>query len=448
MNRSDERNGRDELTDFRILQRDADGYARYTWSGILENDLPDNGSYVAVRVVREDDSLNAIFWTPCRMSERCWSADLVIPEGGLYRFEAAVRNGLNLWLDRIKCVYHVGVGDIYVTAGQSNMTGYGRDSAYDPPCLGVHALTNRGNWSIAAHPLSDALGSVFGCPENAAGTSPALSFARRLHDRLGVPVGILPAAVGGTPLAAWNPEEEGSCWREMCSRIDRTGSFKGFIWFQGCSDANQKDAAGYFGRFCRMTALWREKFGPHPVLTVQLNRWTGTPDGANDIFWGQIRDAQRRAALEAEDVYVVPSIDLPVTDGIHNSSGANVIIGERLANTALACVYGKPGQTAAAVIGAEQTDESHLLLRLTPGRHVFAMDNRADGMNVEDRSGLTDCTEAVATEDGLLVTTARPYTLPAEFHYAWRTRPPVFPVRDFYDMPLLSCYGVKIGEKA
>ena len=433
------------ITDFQILQRDPDGYARVSFGGTYENESAD-GMHILARVVREDDNLTVVHWTECSWNRRDWSVDLQIPEGGLYRLEACITGGSPEWSDRIRCVYHVGVGDIYVTAGQSNMTGYGRDNAYDPPVLGVHALGSDGKWCIAVQPLADALGTVFGHPENATGTSPALSFARRLKERLGVPIGILPAAVGATSLAQWHPEQTGDCWTDMCERLKYVGNFKGFIWCQGCADANANDAPTYYDRFCRMIELWREAFGSKPMLTVQLNRWTGLKTGEQDIGWGMIRDAQRRAMLEIPDVFTIPSLDLPVTDGIHNSSGANVLIGERLANAALHYIYHKPGQSAAAVLGAEAVDDTHILVHITPGHRVRAMDNLPIGMNAEDEDGLIECTEAVAVQDGLLVNTERPYTLPAQFHYAWRSQPPVFAVRDLYDMPLLACYGVEIRQ--
>lgn len=372
---------------------------------------------------------------------------MTIPEGGLYRLEASLQPGDSLWIDKFACVYHIGVGDIYVTAGQSNMTGYGRDAAYDPPCLGVHMYRNNGSWSIAAHPLADAIDGLYEYPENGTGTSPALSFARRLHDRLGVPIGIIPTAVGGTPLSEWNPEEKGGCYRAMEKRLRVVGAFKGFIWLQGCSDCTAECAGNYLERFSRMVSLWNEHFGAHPVLTVQLNRWMGNEDPMNDRYWGMIREAQRRAALEIPGVYVVSSLDLSVTDGIHNSSGANVTIGERLANAALAYLYDKPGQRSVCILSAEAVDDTHVLLHLTPGHKVLAMDGRAMGMNVEDTDGLVDCIEAAPVPDGLLVSTTRPYRLPAQFHYAWRTHPPVFAARDFYDQPLLACYGIEIAAK-
>ena len=196
-----------------------------------------------------------------------------------------------------------------------------------------------------------------------------------------------------------------------------------------------------------MVSLWNEHFGAHPVLTVQLNRWMGNEDPMNDRYWGMIREAQRRAALEIPGVYVVSSLDLSVTDGIHNSSGANVTIGERLANAALAYLYDKPGQRSVCILSAEAVDDTHVLLHLTPGHKVLAMDGRAMGMNVEDTDGLVDCIEAAPVPDGLLVSTTRPYRLPAQFHYAWRTHPPVFAARDFYDQPLLACYGIEIAAK-
>ncbi len=438
-----------KLTDFQILQRGADGNAHITWEGTLKNPITAENTHVAVRVVREDDNLTIQNWTECALDTDGlrWSIALTIPEGGLYRLEAALQPGDSLWIDKIACVYHIGVGDIYVTTGQSNMTGYGRDAAYDPPCLGVHMYRNNGSWSIAAHPLADAIDGLYEYPENGTGTSPALSFARRLHDRLGVPIGIIPTAVGGTPLSEWNPAEKGGCYRAMEERLRVVGDFKGFIWLQGCSDCNADCAYDYLERFSRMVSLWNERFGAHPVLTVQLNRWMGNADPMNDRYWGMIREAQRRAALEIPGVYVVSSLDLSVTDGIHNSSGANVTIGERLANAALAYLYGKPGQESVSILSAQAVDDTHVLLHLTPGHHVLAMDGRALGMNVEDADGLVDCIEAAPVPDGLMVSTTRPYKLPAQFHYAWRTHPPVFAVRDFYDQPLLACYGMEIAAK-
>jgi len=433
------------ISNFQILQRDDNGFAHAVFEGTYEG-----GGSIEARVYREDDGVHVIYWTPCKREGSSWSVELDIPEGGLYCIEACVVSGHYAWRDKIKILHHIGVGDIYVTTGQSNMAGYGRDTAYDPPCLGVHAFSNTGAWCIATHPLAEANGSIFGYPEFATGTSPALSFARRLKERLGIPIGIIPAASGGTSLKEWHPEQDGSLYRAMCKRLEYTGVFKGFIWYQGCAEAipvGSNSPVDYFSDFAQMVTLWRDKFGNLPILTVQLNRFIDRDGEKGDRSWGYVREAQRRAALEIPGVYIIPSYDLSVMDGIHNSSGANVTIGERLANLALAEIYHKPGQTSVTILRVEHKDDTTVLVHLTPGHHVIPVNNWGIGMNVEDDTGIIECCTVQPTTDGLLVHTARPYHLPAMFHYAWRAQAPAFVVRDIYDMPLLSCYGVEIQKQ-
>lgn len=441
-----------KISDFQIIQRDSDGYGSAEFCGTIPESIGvDANTLVFARAVREDDSLMVIPWHECALSEnkRDWSTVLKLPEGGLYRAEACIAApGAALeWCGKIKCCYHIGVGDIWITTGQSNMTGYGRDTAYDPPELGVHCFSRNGKWDIATHPLGDSIDSIFDAPEGGTGTSPALSFARMLKKRLGIPIGIIPAAVGGSPLRSWNIAEDGNLTDNMLKMLAYTGDFAGFIWFQGCSDAYEESASTYFDRFASMVRLWREKLGYKPVVTVQLNRWVGENNGHSDRYWGIVRDAQRRAGLELDGVYTVPSIDLPVTDGIHDSSGANVIIGERLADAALKCVYGKAGQTAPAVTGAEYIDSTHIKVFISPCIQAYTMDNFAFGMDIEDESGIIPCTTAYTADGGLTVASSREFSLPAKFHYAWRTQPPVFAARDMHGLPLLACYGVEILRK-
>ncbi|MBE6541444.1 MAG: sialate O-acetylesterase [Ruminococcaceae bacterium] len=440
-----------ELMDFQILQRGDDGYAHVTFSGTYNGEITEK-TVIQARVVREDDGLNVIYWTNCDIDGQNWSVKLDIPEGGLYRLEACIETTDYTWNDKIKILHYIGVGDVYVTAGQSNMTGYGRDVAFDPPTLGVHALANNGQWRIASHPLADAIGTLFEYPEYATGTSPALSFARRLRDRLGIPIGIIPTAVGCTALSAWHPEQGVGtyferCYERMCKHIELIGGFKGFVWYQGCSDTGLETGGAYFDDFKRMVELWRAQFGHKPILTVQLNRIVGVHSDDAKKGWGLVVDAQRRAGLEIPDVYVVPSMDLTTLDGVHNNSASNIVIGERLANAALAGIYKKPGQTAVSIIGAEMIDETHVLLKMTPNHHIYTPGNVADGMNVEDSEGIVSCEHAKENEEGVVIRTSRPYSLPAKFHYAWNGTPPTFFIREAYDMPVLACYGIEIEDK-
>lgn len=439
-----------KISDFQILQRDENGKATAIFRGSLPPDA-EKDARVCMRAVYEDSGMTVIPWTECDIHSDEWSKTVTLPEGGLYRLEAAL-GGLDSaidWSPRIKNVCHVGVGDIYIMTGQSNMSGYGRDCSYDPPELGVHIYANDGSWKLATQPLNDSIDTVY--PENAehcSGASPALSFARNLKNRLGVPIGLVAASLGGSPLSYWEPAQNGKLYLAMLRRLEVVGNIKGILWYQGCTDAtdeNEALAETYYDRFCAMVGAWREKLGRLPILTVQLNRW---PDkcasDSKDRAWGLVIDAQRRAALCLPEVYVVPSYDLAVVDGIHNSAGANVVLGERLANAALEYIYGRPGMTAPTIISAEHADNRRVRLRISPKQTVYSMGSLAEGMNIEDRYGIADCLSAEMTDGGLIVTCEREFTLPAQFHFHWRRKAtPFYPIAR-HGLPLISCYGIPI----
>jgi hypothetical protein len=54
-----------------------------------------------------------------------------------------------------------------------------------------------------------------------------------------------------------------------------------------------------------------------------------------------VREAQRQAARRIHHVYVVPANDCKLYDYIHNSSSADMVLGERTARAALSELYGK-----------------------------------------------------------------------------------------------------------
>ena len=414
-------------------------------SGKIPEEAGEN-QMIYVCAFRETDNLLVADWLQAEKIAKDWYVRIRLPEGGPYRLEACLSDKACCleWEKRILCIHHVGVGDLYILAGQSNMAGYGRDTAYDPPCMGVHLYGNNGKWDIAAHPLNDPTDTIY--PETAeynSGTSPALAFGRRLKETLGIPIGLVQASLGGSTLDKWHPREEGSLYRAMLRRLNVVGKVKGVLWYQGCSDATEESAGTYLERFCEMVALWRKQVGNIPFLTVQLNRW-GENKAGNERNWGILKEAQRQAAIQIKDVHVVPSYDVTMSDGIHNSSGANVVLGERLALTALRMVYQKPGSIAPSVKQVEYVDDTHIKLYFQEGFHVAPTDRHAEGMHVEDPQGLTECLLAEWEQNGMLVTTKRPFTLPAKYHAFWQDNIPAFIPHDTNGMPMLACYGVNI----
>ncbi|GIP27781.1 hypothetical protein J23TS9_29110 [Paenibacillus sp. J23TS9] len=316
----------------------------------------DGSSYgqVYVRIVKEDSSENVMGWTPALTDQasHTWSLHLVnIPAGGLYRLETSLQmdgKAAMEWFTRGDMVHHLGVGDLWVIAGQSNAAGYGRGPVNDPPELGIHLLRHNGRWDLATHPFSDSTQSLhMENRENAnPGHSPFLSFARIVKRDTGWPIGLIPVAHGGSPLSKWNPEEDGMLYRVMMDTILSTGGdIRGILWYQGCTDCTPKESPTYLSRFRTMVESIRRDLGQDtlPVLTVQLNRHTSSnPSTEGDISWGTLREHQRQAAHEIPHVTVIPALDCPLSDEIHNSPAGNLLIGERLARAALSEVYGMP----------------------------------------------------------------------------------------------------------
>lgn len=442
--------------DYRIYQRNGEGYAEVLVAGRLP-DAADESAVVRTRVCREEDNLMVVPWTKGERSGSEWRVTLCIPQGGLYRIETSVGAEGNApeWCERIQNVCHVGVGELFMLTGQSNMAGYGRDMAYDPPQLGVHLYGNNGKWSIATHPLNDSVDTIY--PENketTSGTSPALAFARRVWQTLHVPVGLVQASLGGSPLSRWDMADEGDLSRAMLRRLEATGAVGAILWYQGCTDTDRMETAtSYLERFERTVRLWREKMGNVPVVTVQLSRWTNenptsqTARPEADVEWGILREAQRQAARRIPGVYVVPAIDLANTDGIHNSSGSNVILGERMAMIYLHGEKGMPGMFAPDVEKVVRVDDMHLFVQMSDGSDVVTMDNSAKGMDAEDEDGLIPCVKAEARDGGLLLSLSRACAKRVRLHMLWRTTPPAFQPRGRHGLPMLSCYGVEAVEE-
>lgn len=151
--------------DYQIFQQNAQGRALVPFYGVIPAEH--SGKVIWARALREDDTLDVTGWRRCAVEGDKWRIDFDLPAGGLYWLEARAQEegGAIEWGIRIARVSHIGVGELFILAGQSNMAGYARDAAFDPPELGVHLYGNDGKWSVAAHPLNDSVDTIY--PENA-----------------------------------------------------------------------------------------------------------------------------------------------------------------------------------------------------------------------------------------------------------------------------------------
>ncbi len=181
------------------------------------------------------------------------------PAGGWYRLEFRYTKDGNVSAEHT--LEHIGVGDIFVIAGQSNSTNYGSDK--QTTSTGLVSSFDGTKWVLANDPQP-------GTADRSKGGSFAPAFGDALYEKFHVPIGIASTGAGATSVRQWLPKGErmknpptieshikkveegtwestGDLFDGLMKRIDalRTNSaanqkpFRAILWHQGESDAGQ-----------------------------------------------------------------------------------------------------------------------------------------------------------------------------------------------------------------
>lgn len=412
---------------------------------------------VKARIALESSGESVCPWQLCEVeADQTWRTTFEkVPAGGLYRIETYMEyegwDGLSS--TRGDMIHNIGVGDIFVVAGQSNAAGRAKNPVEDPPELGVHLLRVSGRWDLATHPLGETTDALHvGHFENHnPGHTPWLHFAKMLKRELGYPIGIVMSAYGGAPLRWWNPEENGALLENM---LDQLADFeihpKAMLWYQGEAEGYENVAETYQQRFTAFTKAVRERLSQPqlPIITVQLNRCMNPSNEELDRQWGIVRQAQVDCAESLEQVYVVPSTDVALYDFIHNSAHGNLVIGERCARCALAELYGKNLEWRApalskAVLSAPDTVEL-FFSRIYNWLNPYDVENDLLPFEVEDANGLKKCVSYECKRDSLVLRFESEIAGDAVVHGVWRMNPGPCTPCDCMRMPILSFYARKI----
>jgi sialate O-acetylesterase len=441
------------LQPFQILQQDERGLGSFAVSGRWGH--PEQRGTVQLRLVAEADGTTVCAWQTARRQEATeWGHPFdAVPAGGLYRLESRLVVDPNApeWGVHGDTVHHVGVGDLWIIAGQSNAAGYGRGPVHDPPELGAHILRNDEQWDIASHPLNDTTGSSHPNLEAAnPGHSPYLCFARELRTALGHPIGLIQTALGGSALAAWNLAENAGAplYQNLIHCVTLAGGrVRGMLWYQGESDCSTAAAATYERRFADFVARLRVALRSPalPVLIAQLNRYTVPLGPDDDRAWSMVREAQRQAH-RLGSVAVIPTLDLPLSDGIHTSSDGNMTLGQRKARAALAMVYGRGGDARAPeierVLLSPDRAAVELIFAHVPNRLAFLGPGERDFV-VEDAEGFVPIrTAATPARDRVRLELERPAVGEVRVHGGYGANPPCH-LRDAEEnLPVLGFHGV------
>ncbi|NPV47918.1 MAG: hypothetical protein HPY69_13235 [Armatimonadetes bacterium] len=176
---------------------------------------------------------------------------LLVPAGGWYDVEVrAVQGGETV---AAATVSQVGVGEVFVTAGQSNSTNAGQFPIQQHSGM-VSSFSGR-HWQIADDPQP-------GCHDESTGGSPWPAMGDALYAAYEVPIGIAATGHGATSVNQWAPGDELFQW--MMTRIWQLGpgGFRALLWHQGESDVAMP-TEDYFAKLAAIIAASQEAAGWH-----------------------------------------------------------------------------------------------------------------------------------------------------------------------------------------
>jgi hypothetical protein len=170
---------------------------------------------------------------------------------------------------------------LFLLIGQSNMAGRGIVAEQDrTPVSRVLMLDKAGTWVPAVDPMH------FDKP--AAGVGLGKTFAIRIAEaRPGVTVGLIPCAVGGSPIDTWKPgvfyaATKSHPWDDAMKRASlalKDGVLKGILWHQGESDCTRELAPAYESKLTDLIARLRNELNAPdvPFIAGQMGRFAEAP---------------------------------------------------------------------------------------------------------------------------------------------------------------------------
>ena len=251
------------------------------------------------------------------------------------------------------------VGEVWLGSGQSNMelpVRRANNYAQEKASANLPEVRLYTEQSLATNKAqADGKGQWLVCtPDTVGGFSATLFFlGRELHQKLGVPVGLINSSVGGTPIERWIAPEAQAATKELdafCSTApaDKAGlgvlfngmiaplipyAIRGTVWYQGETSAYPGRAPFYQFQLPLLVKDWRARWGyDFPFAWVQL---PGYDDPRRNL--PLVREAMLKT-LSLPQTGMAITIDIRVRTNIHPTNKQEV--GHRLALWALGTVYG------------------------------------------------------------------------------------------------------------
>jgi hypothetical protein len=277
-----------------VYQRDSNNVARVAVSGMCDSGLD---RIEARAVARKGYRGTTTDWATLVTSPgTTYSNDLAVA-GGWYDIEVrAVRNGVPIAAMRVE---RVGVGDLFITCGQSNSANYGERQQPEDDRVNVLNLRT-GAWQPANDPQPNASG-------NRGSAWP--DFGDLLAARTETPVAVVALGVGSTRVSDWMPGS-GKYYPRIPLAIDALrpyGGFRAILWHQGESDSIAGTTAEtYAARLNAVISRSRADAGWAVPWGVALVSWHPASAEANEA---KVIAGQRLVIANTPGVFKGPETD-------------------------------------------------------------------------------------------------------------------------------------------
>lgn len=382
------------------------------------------------------------------------------------------------------------VGEVWLCSGQSNMAftvnralnAKEEMAAAKFPLIRQYAAKR----VTAAQPQETVEGEWTVCAPETVGNFTAVGyyFARDLHQRLGVPVGLVHSSWGGTPAEAWTSEETlradpafrpifdraaavlaaypaakakydaaAAQWREQQKAAKAAGkAFKktaprapsgpdsprnpavlyngmirplvGFA-LQGAlwyqGEANAGHASEYRRLLSAMITQWRRAWAQGDFPFYLVQLANYKASGEQNVEWAFLREAQTQVATQLPHCGQALAIDIGDVQDIHPKNKQEV--GRRLALLARAQVYGEKVESVGPTFARAERRGAGFKVTFTQAAGLQAKGGAAAGFELAGADRQFVPAQAVVQPDGSVHVEAAALQEPVAVRYAWRNAP-------------------------
>jgi len=279
-------------TERAIFQRDVHGEAAVpVVCGVPEK----QADTVEVRAINRQTMLPVNDWTTVTAS-----MNFTLPTGWYQLEFRGMRSGNVVTTGRVE---RIGVGEVFVTCGQSNSANHGMPPQKAQDDRVSSCNFENGSWQHGDDPQPGATG---------AGGSPWVLLGDLVAKKYDVPVGFICTGVGGSAASFWMPDGEGYPRLKDALLLARTHGCRAVLWHQGESDSiSGTPAENYANMLSEIIAQSRKDAGWEVPWGVALASFHPAPEAT----------AERQAAVVAGQLMIISTVPCvfqgPETDSFH-----------------------------------------------------------------------------------------------------------------------------------